>query len=138
MLSKEHHGPRAVLNALERLANGYRSQCETTRQDLAISEGQLRDYQARLGTPFLHDSYLSELTTLRDQLKVSLSGSPSEPGAKTEPTSAELADKIKVLKAAHTIEAAPALREPPFLCGRTNHRTHSPQGRSDYCRRLAG
>src|SRR3984893_8921024 len=68
-LSRDHHGPRAVLNALERLANAYCSECARAKQDLAIAESQLRDYQARLGKPFLHDAYLSELTSLRDQLK---------------------------------------------------------------------
>ena len=50
-----------------------RAQTATARQDLAIAEGQLRDYQARLGKPFPHDAYLSELTSLRDQLKAGLS-----------------------------------------------------------------
>ena len=50
MLSREHQGPRAVLNALERLAGAYGSDCAHVRQDLAIAESQLRDYQARLGT----------------------------------------------------------------------------------------
>ena len=63
-LSRDHQGPRAVLNALERLANAYGSECVRVRQDLAIAESQLRDYQARLGKPFLHDAYLSELTEL--------------------------------------------------------------------------
>ena len=31
-LSREHHGPRAVLNALERLAGGYGSECSRVRQ----------------------------------------------------------------------------------------------------------
>src|ERR1700680_621199 len=70
----EHQGPRAVLNALERLANAYGSECTRVPQDLAIAESQLRDYQARVGKPFIHDAYLSELTTLRDQLKGGLSG----------------------------------------------------------------
>jgi hypothetical protein len=48
----QHHGARAVLNALERLAGGYTTACDATRQDLAIAEGHLRDYEARLGTPF--------------------------------------------------------------------------------------
>jgi hypothetical protein len=47
-LSREHQGPRAVLNALERLANAYASECDRVRQDLTIAESQLRDYQARL------------------------------------------------------------------------------------------
>ena len=50
-LSREHRGPRAVLNALERLASGYGSQVATVRQELTIAESQLRDYQARLGAP---------------------------------------------------------------------------------------
>src|ERR1700682_5274062 len=68
-LSREHQGPRAVLNALERLATGYGSECVRVRQDLAIAESQLRDYRERLGKPFAHEQYLSELTALRDQLK---------------------------------------------------------------------
>src|SRR5205807_2709638 len=66
---REHQGPRAVLNAVERLATAYGSECARVQQDLTIAESQLRDYQARLGKPFLHDAFLSELTTLRDRLK---------------------------------------------------------------------
>ncbi len=107
MLSREHQGPRAVLNALERLAGAYGSECAHVRQDLAIAESQLRDYQARLGKPFLHDAYLSELTTLRDQLKAGLSGTAHEPDSEEGPSVSELAEKIKALKAAHSIEATP-------------------------------
>ena len=106
-LSREHHGPRAVLNALERLAGGYGSECNRVRQDLALAESQLRDYKARLGAPFPHDAYLTELTTLRDQLKAGLSGAAAEQGADASPTVAELAERIKTHKAAHTIEATP-------------------------------
>ena len=106
-LSKEHQGPRAVLNALERLAGGYGPECDRIRQDLAIAESQLRDYQARLGAPFVHDGYLSELTTLRDQLKAGLSGKTPEPGSEPPPSVSELAARIKALKAAHNIEATP-------------------------------
>jgi hypothetical protein len=105
MLSREHQGPRAVLNAVERLANAYGSECERVRQDLAIAESQLRDYQARVGNPFPHDAYLSELTTLRDMLKAGLSGTAPEPGTGPQLGVAELADRIKALKAAHSIEA---------------------------------
>ncbi len=109
-LSRDHQGPRAVLNALERLANAYGSECDRVRQDLAIAEAQLRDYRARLGKPFPHDAYLSELTGLRDQLKASL-GHAREP--ESEGTSAsDLAGKIKALKGAHSIEAAPQLARP--------------------------
>jgi N12 class adenine-specific DNA methylase len=106
-LSRDHHGPRAVLNALERLANAYGSECVRVRQDLSIAESQLRDYQARLGKPFLHDAYLSELTNLRDQLKIGLSATAQMQGDEAGPSASDLAEKIKALKAAHNIEATP-------------------------------
>src|SRR4051794_33508357 len=46
------------------------------------------------------------MTTLRDQLKAGLAGATPEPGAETLGVS-ELAEHIKALKAAHTIEATP-------------------------------
>ncbi len=104
LLSREHRGPRAVLNALERIADGYRGQIDNLAQDLVIAQGQLRDHQARLGKPFPHDGYLSELTDLRDQLKAGLSQATPQPG--TTPVS-ELAERIKALKAVHTIDATP-------------------------------
>ena len=39
-LSRERQGPRAVLNAVERLANGYGDECDRIRQDLSIFEAQ--------------------------------------------------------------------------------------------------
>jgi len=105
-LSRDHHGPRAVLNALERLASSYRTPCESAQQDLAIAQAQLRDYQSRLGAPFPHDEYLSRLTALRDQLKAGLSGAAPEPGA-ASPQVSEIAEQIKALKSDHTIEATP-------------------------------
>ena len=107
MLSREHQGPRAVLNALERLAGGYGADCERVRQDLAIAEAQLRDYQVRLGKPFLHDAYLLELTGLRDQLKAGLSATADLQADATKPTASQLAERIKALKSAHTIDAMP-------------------------------
>ena len=106
-LSREYQGPRAVLNALERLADGYGSECGRVRQDLGIAESQLRDYQASLGKPFLHDAYLAELTGLRDQLKAGLPGATPEPGNEAGPSVSDLAEKIKALKAANNIEATP-------------------------------
>ena len=106
-LSRDHHGPRAVLNALDRLAGGYRIECDRTRQDLAIAESQLRDYQAHLGKPFLHDAYLSELTAFRDQLKAGLSATAQAQGDEATANVGELAERIKALKAAHSIEATP-------------------------------
>jgi hypothetical protein len=105
-LTREHQGPRAVLNALERLIAGYGPASERVQQDLGIAESQLRDYQARLGAPFAHDQYLSELTGFRDQLKASLSGKQPEPGSKTL-TAGDIAAQIKTLRAAHSIDATP-------------------------------
>jgi chromosome segregation ATPase len=104
-LSRDHQGPRAVLNALERLARDYPSECERVRQNLSIAEAQLRDYQARLGKPFPHEENLSELTCLRDRLKARLSATAQ--GDDAREAVSELAARIKALKAANTIEATP-------------------------------
>ncbi len=106
-LSREHRGPRAVLNSLERLAGSYASKCATSRQELTIAESQLRDYQARLGKPFLHDAYLDELAGLRDWLKAGLSGRTPDAGTESQEGVSELAEQIKALKAAHNVEAVP-------------------------------
>jgi hypothetical protein len=103
-LSREHRGPRAVLNTLNRLAGGYGPECDRLRQDLEIARAQLRDYQARLGAPFPHDAYLAELTGLRDRLQAGLSGAAPEGGG----PAAELAGQVKALMAALRVEATPA------------------------------
>jgi N12 class adenine-specific DNA methylase/predicted RNA methylase len=105
MLSHEHHGPRAVLNGLERLAAGYGSECERVRQDLLVAEAQRRDYEAGLGASFAHDVYLAQLTGLRDQLKADLAGIPADPHA-PQPTVSELAEQIRSLCTANSVEAA--------------------------------
>ena len=106
LLSREHRGPRAVLNSLDRLAGTYAGQCDATRQELAIAQGQHRDYEARIGRAFAHDAYQAELAGLRDRLKAGLSQATPEPGSKPVPV-AELAERIKALKAAQIIDAAP-------------------------------
>jgi hypothetical protein len=102
-----HHGARAILNALERLADCSEEACAFVRKDLAIAEAQLNAYQARLGASFPYDSYRSRLTALRDELKVRLSEKAPEPGEHSDLTISELAEQIKRLKASHTIEATP-------------------------------
>ena len=106
-LSRDHQGPRAVLNALERLATGYGPESDRVQPDLSIAESQLRDYQARLGKPFSHDAYQSDLIGLRDQLKAGLSGAVQEPGKEEGPSASEIAKRINALKAANNVEAAP-------------------------------
>jgi hypothetical protein len=53
-----------------------------------------------------------EVLSLRDQLKAGLSQATPEPGT---PPVAELAERIKALKAAHTIDAAPERTAPRRL-----------------------
>lgn len=57
LLSREHHGSHAVLNAAERLASAYGSECDRVRQKLAIAESQLRDYQALRPAPSFTTSF---------------------------------------------------------------------------------
>jgi hypothetical protein len=118
MLPRDHHGPRAVLNALERLAGNYGAVIATVRQDLTVAEGQLRDFQGRVGVPFAHEEYLSKLMSLRDQLKAALAGLPPEEGIDPVPV-AELADRINALKSAQPAAALPARNPlPPSYAAR--------------------
>jgi len=73
-MSREHFGPRAVMNALDRLMGRFSKVTEDVHKELALTESQLRDYQARVGTPFTHENYQAELAGLRDQLKARLFG----------------------------------------------------------------
>jgi N12 class adenine-specific DNA methylase len=100
-LSREHQGPRAIWNAVERLGGGYGRECAELRQDLGIAEGQLRDYQQRLGQPFAQESYRDQLASLRDQLKAALSNRATEQNPNAATSAVELAEKIKSLRAAH-------------------------------------
>ena len=106
-LARESHGPRAVLNALERLADSYESQRSAARKELAIAEGQLRDYELRLDLPFAHEAYLGELTRLRDALRAALSDTTPQEGASL-PSAAEIARRIESIRDGHAIEPAPA------------------------------
>ena len=73
-------GGKALLNALDRLAGGYRLETERCEMDKAVAEGQLVDYQNRIGGVFRYGEYQRELTELRDRLKAGLSGGGSEGG----------------------------------------------------------
>ena len=56
---------------------------------------------------FSHDAYLTELTGLRDQLKAGLSASSHQADKEEGPSASDLAEKIKALKVANSIEATP-------------------------------
>jgi hypothetical protein len=112
-LSRDHHGPRAVLNALERLATSYEAEAARIQQNLAIAEAQLRDYQKRCGEPFPHAAYLADLTTLRDALRSSLSRTSPIPTTEPGPTMLELAERIKELLTGQSIDALPQRTSAP-------------------------
>jgi hypothetical protein len=109
-LSRESQGPRACLNALERLFASYEARCEEVRRELALTETKLRDFEARLGAVFQHEHYIRELSTLRDELRAALSAKEQEGAGPKTRQSGELSELIRALKDSHTIEAAPAKR----------------------------
>jgi Helicase conserved C-terminal domain len=93
----------AVLNALHRLARGYEETQESTRQELALAESQLKDFQTRQGASFAHEAYLQQLSALREQLRMALSGAEAKEGE----SAAEIAGRIKALRSHHSVEPAP-------------------------------
>ncbi len=99
----ESRGPRAVLNSVERMTRGYEIECRRTQEDLGIAQGQLRDYEAKLGSAFPHADYLHKMEGLRDRLKMALSGSVQE----SEPSVEELADQIRALREGNAVESVP-------------------------------
>ncbi len=68
-----------------------------------MKEGQLRDYEDRLGKPFEHEEYRSQLADLRDKLKLGLSEHAPEGGESVT----QLAEKIKELRSSVRVEAVP-------------------------------
>lgn len=95
--------PFAVLYALERLANGSDYDCRSIRAEIGVKHGQLKDLEARLGRTFQHAAYKDELEGVRDHLRLALSEHPPE----GLPPVSELAEKIKGLREANTVEATP-------------------------------
>ena len=106
-LLRDNPGPRAVLNALERLAGGYEYECRNLKTEIGVKQGQLMDYEARLGRPFPHAEYMSQLTDLRDKLKDGLSEKAQEEQSTEGPSVKELAERIKSLREENTVEVAP-------------------------------
>lgn len=105
--SRDLPGPRALLNAMERLAAGYGEQIEKAQRDLALCESQLKDYGERIGKKFEFETYVSELEALRDALKVKLANPASPQQEDPSPTAAKISEQIKERMAAHQIESAP-------------------------------
>ena len=112
LMQRDNAGPRAIYNELERIANSYDSACADVRQDLAVAEGQLRDYRVSLGKPFAVARYIEELTTLRDELRLGLSDHAPQTGDGKRPSITTLAEQIKALRAANHLDAAPDRMRP--------------------------
>jgi N12 class adenine-specific DNA methylase len=105
-LSRGSQGPRAVLNALERLFGSYGSRREEVRRELAHLEAKLRDFGARLGAAFPHEAHIAELSGLRDELRLALSAPRAEGIEPETRTAEELRRLILHLKESHAAEAA--------------------------------
>ena len=101
-LSREHRGPRAIMNAVARLVDGYegeqRAEPRRTWRSAVDNSGITR---AGSAAAFQHGAYLEELHSLRDQLERALSDKPGEADQ------GEIVARIKALREAHTVEAAP-------------------------------
>ena len=110
ILKWDHQGPRAVMNAVERLVGEYESEISRITHNRRIAQGQLRDYQTVSGNVFQQEAYQNELTALRDQLKDCLSdrgAAVATPGTAAR-TSLKIAEQIKLLRATNSVDAAPA------------------------------
>jgi len=104
--------PFLLQKALSSLAFPAGAVAAKATRDLAIAQGQLRDYEARLGTGFAHAAYLEELTGLRHQLEAALSHTAQEAAEGSLPTVGALVERLKALKAAHTLDAVPPRSTP--------------------------
>src|SRR3954464_9738830 len=98
---RDNPGPRAVLNTLKQLANGY--ECRLMLAEIEVKQNQFRDYESRLGVPFAHAAYQVGLAELRDQLKAGL---PEKAGDAEKSSVAGLAEQITGLRERNTVEAA--------------------------------
>jgi hypothetical protein len=96
---RDHAGPKSSHEPLDRLASGYELEIVRTHCDLEIAQAQLEGYRSRQGQAFQHETYLRELTELRDGLRAGLAG--------TGEGVAEIAEKVKALRAGQVVEAAP-------------------------------
>ncbi len=113
-LSRDHQGPRAVLNVLQRLAAGYVEQIEKASNEGELYARQFTDYQQRQGLPFADDGYLNQLHSLRDELRSALSIRPGsdmiQPDAAAPTRSAsDVSQAIQSLMASHIHEQSPKL-----------------------------
>jgi hypothetical protein len=106
-LSRDHHGPRAVLNALERLAEGFASEIARAPRFRLSPRRSSATTSLAFGAPLAHEQYHAALTTLRDPLKMRLAGMTTDEAVGELPEASDLADRIQALTAAHKISGTP-------------------------------
>ena len=112
-LARDVHGPRAILNAVERLIGSADDGARQGQHATSPSpRASCRDYEARLGAGFAHAAYLEALTDLRNQLEAALSSTAQEGAEASRPPVGALVERIKALQAAHTLDAAPERAAP--------------------------
>lgn len=92
-------GARAILNALTRLSESYEAQVATTRRELEIAQGQLRDYEPRVGRAFPYETYTAQLSQKCHELRRALSENQEGQRPATE-----IAQDIEHLKATSFVE----------------------------------
>lgn len=98
-------GPRAVLNAIGRLADTYAQRIDETRSNLALAEQQLSDYRERIGKSFDQEHYIHQLKELRDQLRSALSdNSAPKQEQPASPSVGEIVESINTLRS-HNVES---------------------------------
>src|SRR5207244_9942633 len=94
-LARDTYGPRAILNAVERLIGSAEAERDKAARDLAIAQGQRRDYEARLGAVFAHAGYLATLADLRNQLEAALSRTAHDGAEASLPSAGGLVGRLK-------------------------------------------
>ena len=130
-------GPRAVLNAVERIAAGYESRIADDRDDLGLARGQLRDYEARVGRPFPHDAYIDRLSELRRPAQPRRPlGEGAGRGGGRPAHRTELADRIRA--SGRRTPSRPRHRSPARRHGPPRRNGPSRPGSASVRRRLPG
>lgn len=104
-LSSDRNGPRAILNALQRMVSSYAERIDDTRQRLSVAEQQVKDYQERSGSKFEQEGYATELRSLRDQLRNALSQNENDTPKDEKPvlSASEIASQIEQLRSSQII-----------------------------------
>ena len=132
LLSREHHGPRAVLEcpgAAGRIpTNPGATPSGRTWRSPRASSATTRPGSA---VPFPHEAYLAELARLRDRLKAGLSAPARRPNVESthDGRRTRRADQGPEVGACRRCHPEPHVTPSRDDCGGARQRTHPPPGR---------